>query len=162
MSGENILSKEMDEKNLNAPNVTDWLEALRKSEAEQSAQASAIIEKHLKGAGLPFKKTGETETWSGVSWDLYINIHELLGNQNYSEMLTAMLAELVDFCEVSTSESFAYKLKILFEKFIDRDPPRSKFTMLLPEKAFVEFGEIEEMMFEDHERYLEILNQQGY
>ncbi len=152
----------MNEKDLNLPNVTGWLEDLRKSEAEQAAQASAIIEKHLKDAGLPFKKAGETNTWSSLSWDLYLNIDKYLSDQNYSEMLTAILTELVDFCEVSTSESFAYKLKILFKKFIDRDPPRSKFTLLLPEKALAQFGEIDEMMDDDHERYLEILNQQGY
>lgn len=140
----------------------NWLSDLRKQEAEDSAKASAIIEKHLKNTGLLFKKTGETTSWSMVGWDLYTNIHELLGDAKHAEMLRAMFVELIDFCEIATSESFAYKLKILFEKFIGTNPPRSKLMQLLPAKAIAQFNEIEQMLDDDHERYIEILNQQGY
>lgn len=138
-------------------NTLDWLSDLRKRETEEAAQASAIIEKHLKTAGLPFQKTGETSSWSGVGWELYLNVDGLLREEKHSEMLRAMFAELVDFCEVSTSESFAYKLKILLEKFT-----RSRIKPFLPPKAVARFAEIDRMLDDDHERYLEILNQQGY
>lgn len=141
---------------------SNWLSDLRKRQAEESAQASAIIEKHLKNSVLPFKKTGETTSWSKVSWDLYINIHELLDDEKYSEILKEMLIELVDFCEISTSESFAYTLKVLFEKFIQGDPPRSRFVSLLPQKAIAQMDEMNRMLDDDHERYLEMLDQQGY
>ncbi len=141
----------------NDSNITEWLANLRKQEAEQSAQASAIIEKHLVNAELPFKKWSETSSWFGVGWDLYLNIDSLLREEKHSEMLKAMFAELVDFCEASTSESFAYKLKILLEKFT-----RSRIKPFLPPKALAQFNEIDRMLDDDHERYLEILNQQGY
>jgi len=136
---------------------SNWLSDLRKRQAEESAQASLIIEKYLKSAGLPFKKINETTTWSGVGWDLYLNIDGLLREEKHSVMLKTMLAELVDFCEVSTSESFAYKLKILLEKFT-----RSRIKPFLPLKAIDQFAEIDRMLEDDHERYLEILDQQGY
>lgn len=136
---------------------SNWLSDLRKRQAEESAQASSIIEKYLKNEGLPFKKVNETTTWSGVGWDLYLNIDGLLREEKHSGMLKAMLAELVDFCEVSTSESFAYTLKILLEKFT-----RSRIKPFLPLKAIAQFAEIDRMLEDDHERYLEILDQQGY
>lgn len=138
-------------------NISEWLTNLRKNEAEQAKKAAAIIEKHLVNAGLPFKKLNETTTWSGVGWDLYLNIDGLLREPEHSAMLKDMFAELVDFLEVSTSESFAYKLKILLEKFT-----RSRIKLFLPPKAIAQFAEIDRMSDDDHERYLEILNQQGY
>ena len=72
-------------------------------------------------------------------------------------MLKAMFVELVDFCEISTSESFAYIMKILLEKFT-----RSRIKQFLPQKAIAQFAEIDRMLDDDHERYLEILDQQGY
>ncbi len=147
----------MNENEPDLSNITDWLSDLRKREAEQSKYASAIIEKHLKSAGLPFKKINETTTWSGVGWDLYLNIDGFLREEKQSEMLKDMFAELIDFCEASTSESFAYKLKILLEKFT-----RSRIKPFLPPKAVAQFAEIDRMLDDDHERYLEILNQQGY
>lgn len=146
----------------NDSNITEWLANLRKQEAEQSGQASAIIEKHLVNAELPFKKWSETSSWFGVGWELYLNIDVLLREEKHSGMLKAMFAELVDFCEISTSESFAYKLKILLEKFIESDSQRSQIKQFLPPKALAQFDEIDRMLEDDHERYLEILNQQGY
>lgn len=136
---------------------SNWLSDLRKRQAEESAQASSIIEKYLKSAGLPFKKINETTTWSGVGWDLYLNIDGLLREEKHSVMLKAMLAELIEFCEVSTSESFAYTLKILLEKFT-----RSRIKPFLPLNAIDQFAEIDRMLEDDHERYIEILDQQGY
>lgn len=147
----------MDEKDSDSTNITDWLSDLRKRTAEESAQASAIIEKHFKNANLDFRKNGEPTTWNGVGWDLYLNVDGLLREEKHSEMLKAMFVELVDFCEVSTSESFAYKLKILLEKFT-----RSRIKPFLPLKAVARFAEIDQMLQDEHERYLEILDQQGY
>lgn len=152
----------MSEEIFNLAKFKEDLEKMKKARAEESAQASAIIEKHFKNAGLPFRKTGETKTWESCSWDLYLNIDKHLRNEDHREMLKAMFVELVDFCEISTSESFAYKLKILLEKLIQSNPPRSKFMLLLPQKALAQFAEIDRMLDDDHERYLEILNQQGY
>lgn len=147
----------MSEETFNLAKFNEDLEKMRKVRAEESAQASAIIEKHFRSAGLPFRKTGETKTWESCSWDLYLNIDGLLREEKHSEMLKAMLVEIVDFCEVSTSESFAYKLKILLEKFT-----RSRIRPFLPPKAVAQFAEIDQMLDDDHERYLEILDQQGY
>lgn len=152
----------MSEINSDTSNITEWLANLRKNEAEQSARASAIIEKHLVNAGLPFKSSGETKTWSSCGWDLYLNVEKLLQDYQYHDVLRPMFVELVDFCEVSTSESFAYKLKILFEKFIQSYTFRSKLLPLLPNKAYAQLDEINRMLDDDHENYMEILNQQGY
>lgn len=147
----------MSEETFNLAKFNEDLEKMRKVCAEESAQASAIIEKHFINAGLDFRKNGETTSWNAVSWDLYLNIDGLLREEKHSEMLKAMLVEIVDFCEVSTSESFAYKLKILLEKFT-----RSRIRPFLPPKAVAQFAEIDQMLDDDHERYLEILDQQGY
>ena len=152
----------MSENDSDLSNLTEWLENLKKNEAEQSGQASAIIQKHLDSAGLPFKKWSETSSWFGVGWELYLNIDEYLREEKYSEILRGMFAELVDFCEISTSESFAYKLKILFEKLIESESQRNKLEPLLPQKALDQFDKIREMIQEDYEDYLERLNQMGY
>lgn len=152
----------MSEENFNLAKFKEDLEKMRKARAEESAQASAIIEKHFKNAGLPFRKSGETKTWESCGWDLYLNVDDHFRDEENSPMLKAMFVELVDFCEISTSESFAYIMKVLLEKFISQDPPRSRITPLLPQKALAQFDEINQMLDDDHERYLEILDQQGY
>jgi hypothetical protein len=152
----------MSEKDLDLSNLTEWLATLQKSEAEQSAQASAIIQKHLEKAGLPFKKSGKTNSWFGVGCNLHSSIEQYLQEEKHSEILKAMLAELVDFCEVSMSESFEYKLKILLESFIENESQQSKIIPLLPQKALDQFDKIKQMMREDYENYLERLNQTGY
>jgi len=147
----------MSEETFNLAKFNEDLEKMRKARAEESAQASAIIEKHFKNAGLPFRKTGETKTWESCSWDLYLNVDDHFRDREKSPMLKAMFVELVDFCEISTSESFAYIMKILLEKFT-----RSRIKPFLPPKAVAQFAEIDRMLDDDHERYLEILDQQGY
>ena len=147
----------MSEETFNLAKFNEDLEKMRKARAEESAQASAIIEKHFKNAGLPFRKTGETKTWESCSWDLYLNVDDHFRDREKSPMLKAMFVELVDFCEISTSESFAYIMKILLEKFT-----RSSIKPFLPQKAIAQFAEIDRMLDDDHERYLEILDQQGY
>lgn len=151
--------------NANEPNLSDlssWLEDLRKQEAESSVHISTMIEKYLKSAGLEYQSSGETKTWSSVAWNLYINTHNLLGDERYVEILKLMFDELIDYCETPTSESFAYKLKVLLERFIVSDPPRSKLLQLLPDKALAVFDEIERMLDDDHQRHMEMMNQQGY
>ena len=147
----------MSEETFNLAKFNEDLEKMRKARAEESARASAIIEKHFKNAGLPFRKTGETKTWESCSWDLYLNVDDHFRDREKSPMLKAMFVELVDFCEISTSESFAYIMKILLEKFT-----RSRIKPFLPPKAVAQFAEIDRMLDDDHERYLEILDQQGY
>lgn len=152
----------MSEDDINLENFAEYLENLKKNEAEQSAQASAIIQKHFENAGLPFKKWSEPYSWCGVGWELYLNINEYLREEKHSEIFKAMFAELVDFCEISTSESFEYKLKVLFEKLIESESQRDKLTRILPQKALDQFDKIREMIQEDYEDYLERSNQMGY
>ncbi len=147
----------MSEEIFNLAKFKEDLEKMKKVRAEESAQAAAIIEKHFKNAGLPFRKTGESKTWENCGWDLYLNVDDHYRDQENSPMLRAMFMELVDFCETATSESFAYIMKILLEKFT-----RSRIKPFLPPKAIAQFYEIDEMLADDHARYLEILDQQGY
>ena len=81
----------MNENEPHLSKASDWLSDLRKPETEESAQASAILEKYFNNAGLKFIRSGETKTWSGLGWDLYVNLHELLGDEKHTEMLRSML-----------------------------------------------------------------------
>lgn len=134
----------------------------QRTEKEQAQFAYLILKKHLALSGLKLREGDPPFSWSSFGWDLYLNIDKFVNEQSHRTMLKNLLAELTDFCEAATGEFFAYTLKILFKKFIQGDPPRSKFMPLLPPKAIAQIGEIEEMLDDDHERYLEILNQQGY
>lgn len=143
------------------PPFDEWLKVER-TEKENAEYALLILKKHFALDGLKLRESDPPFSWNSFGWTLYLNIHEFVSNRERQPMLTNLLAELTDFCEAATGEFFAYTLKVLFEKFIDRDPPRSKFVSLLPEKAVAQFVQIEQMLDDDHERYLEILNQQGY
>lgn len=143
------------------PLLDDWLKAER-SEKEQAEYAFLILKKHFALNGLKVKEDKPPFSWNSFGWDLYLNIDKLVSERAHQTMLKNMLAEIVDFCEAATGDFFAYTLKVLFEKFINQDPPRSNFEPLLPQKALAQFDEINRMLDDDHERYLEILNQQGY
>lgn len=143
------------------PSFSDFL-ANERTEKENAQYAYLILKKHFSRHGLELRESDVPFSWKSFSWDLYLNIDQFVSQHERPLMLTDLLAELTDFCEASTGEFFAYKLKVLFKKFIQSDPPRSKFLRLLPEKAVAQVGEIEQMLDDDHERYLEILNQQGY
>ena len=77
-------------------------------------------------------------------------------------MLKAMFVELVNFCEITSGKYFAYNLKELLEKFIGDQASRDKISWLLPAKALEQFDEIDRMLWDEHEEYLRILDQQGY
>jgi len=143
------------------PRLDEWLKAER-SEKENAEYAFLILKKHFAINGLKVKERETPFSWTSFSWDLYLNIDKFVSEGSHQAMLTNLLFELTDFCEAATGEFFAYTLKILFEKFINQDPPRSRFTPLLPTKALAAFDEMNRMLDDDHERYLEILNQQGY
>ena len=143
------------------PLLEEWLKVER-TEKEQAEYAFLILKKHFALNGLKLRE-GETPfSWTSFGWDLYLNIDKFVSERERQAMLKDLLAELTDFCEAATGEFFAYTLKVLFEKFISQDPPRRNFKLLLPQKALVMFDEINRMLDDDHERYLEILNQQGY
>ena len=141
--------------------LDEWLKKER-SEKEQAEYAFLILKKHFALSGLKIKERETPFSWTSFGWNLYLNINGFVSERSHQSALKNLLAEIVDFCEAATGEFFAYTLKVLFEKFINQDPPRSKFTPLLPQKALVVFDEIDRMLDDDHERYLEILNQQGY
>lgn len=143
------------------PPLAEWLKTNR-TEKEQAEYAFLILKKHFALNGLPFKERETPFSWTSFGWDLYLNIDGYVSATGYDVFLKRLLAELVDFCEAATGEFFAYTLKVLFEKFINQDPPRSKFTPLLPEKALAQMNEMNRMLDDDHERYLEMLDQQGY
>lgn len=143
------------------PTFNEFL-AKQRTENEQAKFAYLILKKHLALDGLKLREGDPPFSWNSFGWDLYLNIDTFVNEPSNRTMLKNLLAELTDFCEAATGEFFAYTLKVLFEKFIQGDPPRSKFLPLLPQKAVVQLGEIEQMLDDDHERYLEMLNQQGY
>ena len=143
------------------PTFSEFL-AKQRTEEEEAQFAYLILKKHFAFSGLKLRESEPPFSWQSFSWDLYLNIDKFVSERSHQIMLKNLLAELTDFCEAATGEFFAYTLKVLFEKFIQGDPPRSKFVPLLPQKAAARFGEIEQMLDDDHERYLEILNQQGY
>ncbi|HQU81991.1 MAG TPA: hypothetical protein PKY59_02640 [Pyrinomonadaceae bacterium] len=143
------------------PSLDEWLKAER-SEKEKAEYAFLILKKHFALNGLKVKERETPFSWNSFGWDLYLNIDRLVSERSYETMLKNLLAEIVDFCEAATGEYFAYTLKVLFEKFINQDLPRRNFKPLLPQKALVVFDEINRMLDDEHERYIEILNQQGY
>lgn len=143
------------------PSLDEWLKSER-TEKEQAEYAFLILKKHFALNGLAVKERDKPFSWNSFSWDLYLNIDSLVSDRSHHSMLENLLAELVDFCEAATGEYFAYTLKVLLEKFINQDPPRRNFKPLLPRKALVVYDEINRMLDDDHERYLEILDQQGY
>ncbi len=143
------------------PPTDEWLKAER-TEKEQAKYAFLILKKHFGLNGLKVKERDLPSSWDSFGWDLYLNIDFYVKATGYELFLKKLLADLTDFCEAATGEFFAYTLKVLFEKFINQDPPRSKFLSLLPDKALAQLAEIDRMLDDDHERYLEILNQQGY
>lgn len=143
------------------PPLDEWLKTER-IEKEQAEYAFLILKKHFALNGLKVKADKPPFSWTSFGWDLYLNIDKFVSAGERQAMLKDLLAELIDFCEAATDEFFAYTLKVLFEKFISQDPPRRNFKLLLPQKAHVVFDEINRMLDDDHERYLEILNQQGY
>lgn len=152
---------ELSDESKDLPHFRDFLTKQR-TEKEQAQFGYLILKKHLALNGLKLREGDPPFSWQSFSWDLYLNIDTFVSARSHQIMLKNLLAELTDFCEAATGEFFAYTLKVLFEKFIQGDPPRSKFLPLLPKKAAAQFDEIEEMLDDDHERYLEILNQQGY
>lgn len=143
------------------PPLNEWLK-IERSEKEQAEYAFLILKKYFALNGLKVREKETPFSWNSFGWDLYLNIDKFVSDRSHQAMLKNMLAEIIDFCEAATGEFFAYTLKVLFEKFINQDPPRRNFKPLLPQKALAQFGEIERMLDDDHERYLEILNQQGY
>jgi hypothetical protein len=152
----------MSENDSNLSNTTERFEDFRKFGTGDAARAMAIIEKHLVNAGLPFKTWGKTLSWSGCGSDLYSNIHKYLGEEKHSNVLKAVLAELVNFCEASNSESFVYNLKELFQDFFRSDSDQRQLAALSPLKAVVRFDEIRQMICEEREEYTERLNQMYY
>ncbi|HMS39911.1 MAG TPA: hypothetical protein PKE69_06785 [Pyrinomonadaceae bacterium] len=120
------------------------------------------MKKHFGLNGLKIRESETPFSWFSFGWELYLNIDSYVKATGYELFLKKLLADLTDFCEAATGEYFAYTLKVLFEKFIEGDPPRSKFLTLLPQKALAQYNEINRMLDDDHERYLEILDQQGY
>lgn len=152
---------ELSDERKDLPPFSEFLTKQR-TELEQAQFAYLTLKKHLALNGLKLREGDPPFSWNSFGWDLYLNIDKFVSEQSHQMMLKKLLAELTDFCEAATGELFAYTLKVLFEKFIQGDPPRSKFVPLLPQKALTQLGEIEEMLDDDHERYMEILNQQGY
>lgn len=143
------------------PSIGEFLKVER-SKKEEVEYALLIVKKHFALNRLKFKQRGVPTSMSSVSWDLYLNIDEFVRDGKHQTMLRNMLAELTDFCEAASRENFDYSLFVLFEKFVDRDPPRSKFVSLLPSKALGKFDKIDEIMDSQHESYMESLNQMGY
>ena len=143
------------------PPLKEWLKVER-SEKEQAEYAFLILKKHFALNGLKVREKETPFSWNSFGWDLYLNIDQFVSDRERQTMLKNLLAEIIDFCEAATGEYFAYTLKVLFEKFISQDPPRRNLKLLLPQKALSQFSEIYRMLDDDHERYLEILNQQGY
>lgn len=143
------------------PPLDEWLK-VKRTEKEQAEYASLTLKKHFALNGLKVKESETPFSWNSFGWELYLNIDKFVSERSHRVMLRNMLAEIIDFCEASTGEFFAYTLKVLFEKFIGQNPPRRNFKEILPQKALDRFGEINQMLDDDHERYLEILDQQGY
>lgn len=130
--------------------------------AENAQYAYLVMKKHFARAGIALRKTDVPATLSSFGSEFYTNVDNVLRKPEHALMLRKFFAELTDFYEAFSGEFFAYNLLGFLKNFIDRDPPRSFITPLLPAKALAQFGEIERNLEEEHERYLEILDQQGY
>lgn len=143
------------------PPLDEWLKAER-SEKEKAEYAFQILKKRFALGDLKFKEKEPPTSWSGFSWDLYLNTDSLVSSSGYELFLKRLFAELTDFCEAAFTEFFAYYLFVICEKFIDRDPPRSRFVPLLPAKALAKMDEMNEIMDRQHEDYIEQLNQSSY
>lgn len=134
----------------------------KRNDAENAQYAYLIMKKHFDRAGIALRKTDVPATLSSFGSEFYMNVDNVLRKPEHASMLRNFFAELTDFYEAFSGEYFAYNLLGFLKNFIDRDPPRSYITPLLPEKALAHFGEIERNLEEEHEAYMEILNQQGY
>ncbi len=143
------------------PPLNEWLKAKR-SEKERAEYAFLILRKHFTLNGLKVKQDETSLSWNSFGWDFYLNIDKFVREGERQPMLKNLLAELTDFCEAATGEFFAYYLFVMIEKFIDRDPPYSRFVPLLSAKALEKFSEIHEIMRRQHEEDLERQNQMGY
>ena len=97
-----------------------------------------------------------------MGWALYLNTDEFVRKEKHSEMLKAMFAELIVFCQAATGEYFAHHLKELLEKLIDDPASRGKIMPLLPANALEQFAEIDRMRDEEYQDYIDRSNQMGY
>lgn len=143
------------------PAVGEFLMKER-TDGENAQYAYLVMNKHFARAGIALRKTDVPVTLSSFGTEFYMNVDNVLRKSEHALMLRIFFVELTDFYEAFSGEFFAYNLLGFLKNFIDRDPPRSFITPLLPSKALARFGDIEQAMDDDHERYLEILNQQGY
>jgi len=121
-----------------------------------------MMKKYFERAGVQLRKTEVPATLSGFNSEFYANVDSLLRQPQYSAMLKSFFAEIIDFYEAFSGEYFAYNLLGLLKNFIDRDPPRSFILPLLPPKALPQLGEINDILSQQHEEYIERLNQMGY
>lgn len=143
------------------PFLDEWLK-VKRSEKEQAEYAFLILKKHFAVNGLKIRESETPFSWTSLGWNLYLNIDKFVSNREQPTMLRNLLTELIDFCEAATGEFFAYYLFVIIEKFIDRDPPRSKFVPFLPAKALEQLGAIDEIMQRQYEENMERQNQMGY
>ena len=143
------------------PEMNEWLKVER-SKAEQAQYAYLIMKKHFARQGIALRKTDMPTTLSSFAGQFYTNVQEILRQPEHASMLRSFFVELTDFYEAFSGKFFAGNLLGFLENFIDRDPPRSFITPLLPAKALEQFGKINEIMQSNHEEYLERMNQMGY
>ena len=143
------------------PAAGEWL-GQERSEAAQAQYAYIILKKHFARANLELRKDKIPSSWWSMGWALYLNTDAFMREAKHTEMLKAMFIELVDFCESATGKYFAYHLKELLEKLDDSRQSRGKLVPLLPAKALEQFAEIDRMVDEEYEDYLDRMNQMGY
>lgn len=144
------------------PAAAEWLAQEDRNEKAQAQYTYIVLKKHLAREKISLRKEDLPFNWWNMGWSLYLNIDALVREAKHTEMLKAMFVELVDFCEAAAGEYFAYRLKELLEKLDDGRQSRDKITPLLPAKALAQFAEIDRLLDEEHDDYMERLNQMGY
>ena len=128
------------------PALQTWMAATR-TEAAHAQYACLIVKKHFARAGVAMRDEVPT-SWFSFGWDFYRNVDGLLRHAHHSTMLTALLAELVEFTRAFSGDYFTSNLLMLLDKFIEQDPPYSLIEPLLPAQARERLGEMKELLWQ--------------
>lgn len=144
------------------PVMIEWFNRDR-SETAKAQYGYIVLKKYFAREHLCLRNDSLPSSWYSLGWSVYLNTDEFVRHGKHTEMLTAMFAELVNFCEMASGKYFPVTLKELFQhNFSGWNLADSKIALLLPAKARAQFEEIGKMLEEEYDDYLDRQNQMGY
>ena len=137
--------------------------------------AVQIVEKHLTGAGLYFKRflSNLALDWSGTCWHLTRDLYEAVTKVEHASVARAIFAELIDFCLLVPNGNVPRRIALLLDLYAvglhqDEYILPDRIIELLPDRAKAELPEMRKIFEEwieasarrEEERYF--WGQRGY